>query len=152
MIYKGLIPWQQGRETFGPLEDLWRLMETPLASDPNMMKWMGEERAAWVPKVDIEENENEFVLSASLPGMKKEDIRVEVEEDSVTLHGERKFKKNAEENGFHRVEQAYGTFHRTIGLPGTVATDRVEATYCDGILTVRVPKAEGSKKRVVDIQ
>ena len=152
MEMNNMIPWNKERVVWDPIEDMLKMMSLPLTSEPTLLHWVGPEKAAWVPKVDLEESEEAFVLSASLPGMKKEDIRVEVEDDVVTLHGERKFKTEEEAKGFRKVEQTYGSFHRTLQLPGPVAADGVEAVYKDGILEIRLPKTEGSKTRVVDVQ
>lgn len=114
---------------------------------------MSEPRTArpWSPPVDILESENELVLKADLPDVNESDIDVQVERQTLTIRGERKFQK--EENaGFHRIERSYGSFLRSFAVPSTVDTEKVGAEYRNGVLTVRLPKKEAAKPRQVKIQ
>lgn len=114
---------------------------------------MSEPRTArpWSPAVDILESENELVVKADLPEVNEKDIDVQVENQTLTIRGERKFEK--EENaGFHRIERSYGSFLRSFAVPSTVETDKVAAQYRNGVLTVRLPKKEAAKPRQVKIQ
>ncbi len=119
----------------------------------------GEPRAtgAWTPAVDIFEAENhDLVVKAELPAMKKEDIRVTVEQNVLTLAGERKF-DGREANGvvatdqYHRLERGFGEFRRSFTLPATSDGSRVSAAYVDGVLTVTVPQRADAKARAVEI-
>lgn len=114
---------------------------------------MSEPRTArpWSPAVDILESENELVVKADLPDVDENDIDVQVERQTLTIRGERKFQK--EENaGFHRIERSYGSFLRSFAVPSTVETEKVAAEYKNGVLTVRLPKKEAAKPRQVKIQ
>jgi HSP20 family protein len=114
---------------------------------------MSEPRTArpWSPPVDILESENELVVKADLPDVNESDIDVQVERQTLTIRGERKFEK--EENaGFHRIERSYGSFLRSFAVPSTVDTEKVGAEYRNGVLTVRLPKKEAAKPRQVKIQ
>lgn len=114
---------------------------------------MSEPRTArpWSPAVDILESENELVVKADLPDVNEKDIDVQVERQTLTIRGERKFQK--EENaGFHRIERSYGSFLRSFAVPSTVDTEKVAAEYRNGVLTVRLPKKEAAKPRQVKIQ
>lgn len=114
---------------------------------------MSEPRTArpWSPAVDILETENELVVKADLPDVKENDIDVQVERQTLTIRGERKFEK--EENaGFHRIERSYGSFLRSFAVPSTVDTEKVAAEYRNGVLTVRLPKKEAAKPRQVKVQ
>lgn len=106
----------------------------------------------WVPAVDIRETENELVLKADIPDMKFEDIDVRLENGTLTLRGERKFEKQKEEGGWHRVERSYGTFERVFTLPETVNPEAVTADYKSGTLTVTLPKKDIAKPRQVKVQ
>ena len=116
-----------------------RLVSEPRASRP------------WSPAVDILENENELVLKADLPAIKPEEIDVQVENQTLTLKGQRKFEQTNEKGGYHRMERSFGNFVRTFTVPSTVDTERVSADYDRGVLTVRLPKKEAAKPRQVKV-
>ena len=109
------------------------------------------ELASWAPAVDIYETENELVVKADLPDMKEKDIDVRVENNTLTIRGERKFSEQVHEDDYLRVERAYGTFTRSFSLPNTVNTEGIHAEYRDGVLTVRMPKREESKPKQIKI-
>jgi HSP20 family protein len=117
-------------------------------------RMLNEPRGArpWSPSVDIFETENELILKADLPDVKLEDIEVRVENQTLTLKGERKFEKDESNRGFHRIERQYGTFVRSFTVPASVDAERVAAEYKNGVLTVRLPKKEAAKPRQVKIQ
>lgn len=107
---------------------------------------------AWAPPVDIRETEEALVLSAELPGLTREEVEITLDNNVLTLSGERKLEKDAKGETWHRVERAYGSFSRSFTLPASVRTDRVEAVFADGILTVTLPKMEESKPRRISIK
>jgi len=110
-------------------------------------------RGAWVPAVDIYSNgQHELVLKAELPDMKEEEIDLTVEENTLTLRGERKFDPEVTEEQFHRIERSYGSFARTFALPPTVDAGKVSATYKAGVLTVRLPLREEAKPKQIKVQ
>lgn len=117
-------------------------------------RMLNEPRGArpWSPSVDIFETENELILKADLPDVKLEDIEVRVENQTLTLKGERKFEKDESNRGFHRIERQYGTFVRSFTVPSSVDAERVAAEYKNGVLTVRLPKKEAAKPRQVKIE
>jgi HSP20 family protein len=106
----------------------------------------------WSPAVDIYETENELVLRADLPDVKLENIDVRVENETLTIKGERRFEQQENTKGFHRIERSYGTFVRSFSVPATVENDKVAASYKDGVLTVTLPKKEAAKPRQVKVQ
>jgi len=105
----------------------------------------------WSPAVDIFETENELVLKADLPEVPLQDINVHVENQTLTLSGERKFVSEDTSKGFHRIERSYGQFTRSFTVPATVDAEKVSAEYHDGVLTVKLPKKEAAKPRQVKI-
>lgn len=111
-----------------------------------------QEAGNWAPEVDVEETADAIVLRADLPGMSKKDMRISVENNRLTISGERKSKHSENGKNFHRIERTYGSFCRSFALPATVLGDRVEATYRDGVLEVTVPKAEEVKPREIEVQ
>lgn len=110
-------------------------------------------RGDWIPPVDIYENEKgEIVIKAELPGMTKEEIDLRVENNTLTIRGDRKRQAEVKEEQYHRVERTYGSFTRSFSLPGTVDTARVSADYKDGLLTVSLPLREEAKPRQIQVQ
>lgn len=108
--------------------------------------------AAWHPKVDVAQNENEFVLHAELPGMKREDIKVSLEDGVLTLSGERKTEDTTESQSYFHRERTYGQFRRSFQMGKDVQADKISAVYKDGILTVTLPKAEEVKPREIEVE
>src|SRR5437762_14201244 len=110
----------------------------------------GIARGSWNPSVDIYENKDQIVLEAELPGMKREDFDLSVENNVITLRGERHFEKKDEADNYHRVERAYGSFTRSFTLPNTVSAEGANAEYQNGVLRVTLPKKEESKARRIE--
>ena len=106
---------------------------------------------AWAPAVDIYETPNELVVKADLPDVNEKDIDVRVENNLLTIRGERKFEKSVSEENFLRVERAYGSFSRSFSLPNTVNPEAIRAEYKNGVLNVTLPKREESKPRQVKV-
>ena len=138
---------------FDPFADLLTI-RGPL--DADFTSWGGSGR--WVPAVDIFENgKQELVLKAELPDMKREDIQVVFENNTLTLKGERNFEQVTTEHGvkqdqFHRLERAYGTFSRCFSLPSTVDASKIGADYKNGVLTVTLPFREESRPRTINVE
>jgi HSP20 family protein len=109
-------------------------------------------RGAWSPSVDIYENKDQIVLEAELPGMKPENVNISVENNVLTIHGERKFEKKDEQDNFHRVERSYGSFTRSFTLPPTVAADSADAVFENGVLRLTLAKREEAKPRRIEIK
>jgi HSP20 family protein len=110
-------------------------------------------RGAWVPPVDIYETGNhELVLRAELPDVPREDIALRVENNTLTISGERKMDTEIKEQQYHRIERAYGTFSRAFTLPPTVDTGAIAAEYKNGVLTVRLPLREEAKPKQIQVQ
>ena len=106
----------------------------------------------WAPSVDIFETANELVVKADLPEINEKDLDVRVENNTLTIRGERKFDESVAEDNYLRVERAYGSFSRSFfSLPNTINADGIQAEYRNGVLTVRLPKREESKPKQVKI-
>jgi HSP20 family protein len=116
-------------------------------------RMLSEPRAGrpWSPAVDIFETEDELVLKADVPEVELKDIDVHVENQTLTLSGERKFEKTDTSKGYHRIERGYGQFTRSFTVPQTVDTEQVAAEYHNGVLTVKLPKKAAAKPRQVKI-
>lgn len=115
----------------------------------------GEEKdimtSAWTPSVDIYENENEVVLAAEIPGVEEKDVEIKVEDNNLTIRGERKFEKETKEENYHRIERSYGSFFRSFSLPSYIDQDKIEAEHENGVLRIRMPKKPELKPRKVKI-
>ena len=107
--------------------------------------------ATWAPPADIYETENELVLKVDLPDVEEEDIDVRIENNMLTIRGERKFEKNVNEDNYLRVERAYGSFMRSFSLPNTVSSENIRAEYRNGVLTLHMAKLEESKPKQIKI-
>ena len=106
----------------------------------------------WTPLADITEDEKEYRIKAELPEMKKEEVKVTVENGVLTISGERKFEKEEKKRKYHRVERGYGTFMRSFTLPDDADFNHVNAEFKNGLLTVRVPKSEHAKPKEIEVK
>ena len=105
----------------------------------------------WAPAVDIFEQDGNIVLKAELPGVDAKDVDIRVENNVLSLRGERKFSSEVKRESYHRVERAYGSFSRSFTLPSVVDTDKIKADYKDGILQVTLPQKEEAKPKQISI-
>jgi HSP20 family protein len=139
--------WDQSRGLTPLQEQVIRLFEDNSTRDRSGPA----DLATWAPPVDIYETENELVLKADLPDLEGKDIDVRVENNSLTIRGERKFEKDVNEDNYLRVERAYGPFTRSFSLPNTVTTESIRADYGNGVLTLHLAKREESKPKQIKI-
>lgn len=107
---------------------------------------------AWSPRLDVSETDNGLEIVADLPGMDKKDINVSIEENLLTIKGEKKEEKESKDKHYHTIERRSGSFYRALRLPVEVEKDKVEAAFKDGVLTLRLPKTKESKKKVAQIE
>ena len=107
----------------------------------------------WIPPVDIAEDEKEYLITAELPEVKKEDVKVTVEHGRLVISGERKFEREEKEKDrkYHRIERSYGTFLRSFALPDTATSENVVAEFKEGVLRVRIPKSEKMRPKTVTV-
>ncbi|MBS1856311.1 MAG: Hsp20/alpha crystallin family protein [Acidobacteria bacterium] len=106
----------------------------------------------WAPAVDIYETDNELVLKADLPDVELKDLDVRVENQTLTITGERKFERKENAKGYHRVERSYGNFARSFSVPNTFDTEKIGASFKNGVLTVTLPKKEAAKPRQIKVE
>jgi HSP20 family protein len=106
----------------------------------------------WAPAVDIYETENELVIKVDLPDVNEKDLDIRVENNMLTIQGERKFEEKTSRDNYLRVERAYGSFSRSFSLPNTVDTDAIHAEYKNGVLTVQMPKRAEAKPKQVKVR
>ena len=114
----------------------------------------GEEAkvSTWQPSVDIYETDDALVIKAELPGVSKDDVSIDVHQNTLTLRGQRKHEAEVKDEHYHRVERSYGSFQRSFTLPTTVDAEKAEASFKDGVLELRLPRLESAKPRQVAIQ
>jgi HSP20 family protein len=105
----------------------------------------------WAPALDVHEDKDSYTVRVELPGMKREEIEVSLQDDALVISGERKAEERKEDTEVHRQERYYGKFSRTLSFPTAVAGDKVKATYKDGVLGITVPKAEEAKPKQINI-
>lgn len=142
-----LVRWQPRYHGFWGLQrDMNRLFDDVLGA-----KWGRGEDRDWVPTVDVEERENEFVVSLDVPGVDKKDVKVALEDNILTIRGERKVERSENEGTYHCTERCFGTFQRSFTLPRTIDSSKIHARHKDGVLTVTLPKAEEAKEREIQI-
>jgi len=106
----------------------------------------------WLPPVDIEENDREYILKAELPGMKKEEVKLTVEGGTLSISGERKAEKEEKDKKYHRMERSYGAFQRSFTLPEGALAEEISAEFKDGVLLVHLPKDETAKPQAIEVK
>jgi HSP20 family protein len=134
------------RELLNLRDDMDRFFDTFFGRTPK------EAEGGWSPTVDIEEDNENYLVKAELPGIIKDDIKISVRGNLITLSGERRYTSETKMKTFHRIERSYGKFSRTIALPSDVDSDTVKATYKDGILTVTLPKPVSTKPTEIEVE
>jgi len=112
----------------------------------------GGSMSHWAPQVDVIENKDAYILKAELPGVNKNDVKITLHENVLTLRGEKKQESEQKDSNFHRVERSYGIFERSFTLPTGVKSDKIDASYKDGVLTVTLPKVEEAKPKEIEVK
>lgn len=112
----------------------------------------GLQTTSWNPLVDVTENDHAYLLNVELPGVSRNDVKIIVQDNQLTIRGEKKQEKESKNSNYHRVERSYGSFQRTFTLPTTVKAEKIEANYNDGVLTITVPKAEEARAKEIEVK
>ena len=137
---------------FGDLDRLHNEMHKLFEGFPGEERNEDLGRGAWLPKVNINETKNEFVVTADLPGLKKDEISINLENNLLTISGERKFEIDEKKDNYHRVEKRYGSFFRSFRVPNIVDEKNVDAEYRDGELRITLMKKEEKKPKEIPIK
>ena len=144
-----IVRWDPFRDLVSIQDELNRLFGRTYAGiEPTRPTATG----SWMPSMDLYETEDKIVATVDLPGIEPEDVEVAVEDATLTISGSREFSSEVKEENYHRVERRYGSFSRAISLPPTADTDKVEAHFDKGVLTVEVAKAEKAKPKKIQIK
>jgi HSP20 family protein len=146
-----LVRWEPVRELSSLQNEMNRLFNT-FFDAPTTGPGNGGAARRWVPSMDLVETEDHFVLRADLPGMSEADVSIELEDNVLTLSGERKAEHEEKKEGYYRVERSFGQFRRSLTLPDGIDPEGIAATFDKGVLEVRIPKPEERKPRRVAIQ
>jgi HSP20 family protein len=144
-----LTRWDPFRELEEMSTRLSRLIGQPAGGRPLAE---GEVFADWAPAIDVQETDNEYLIKADLPAVKKEDVKVSVEDGVLAVEGERQQEKEEKGKKFHRIERSYGKFVRRLAVPSDVDQAKVSAEFREGVLNVHLPKSAVAKPRTVDVK
>ncbi len=150
-IIMTIVKWRPFRDMVNFQEEMNRMFDRFYSHD----SWDDQEelsRSTWHPAMDISENKDEFVISAELPGLVKKDIQITFTNGTLKIEGERKKDTEEKDVNYHRVERTYGKFCRTFQLPTIVQQDKISADFKEGILNIRLPKAEEVKPKEIEVK
>jgi HSP20 family protein len=107
---------------------------------------------AWTPAVDITEHDDQYIVKVELPGVNKDEVKITLDNNILTIRGEKKQDREVKKENYHRVERSYGSFQRSFTLPSTVKSDKIDAVYKDGVLQIALPKAEEAKPKQIEVK
>src|SRR5262245_49056883 len=144
-----IVRWNPARELLGVQNEMNRLFSNFFDRDLFETSYR---HSTWEPAVDISESAEEFLISADLPGLSKDDVKISYEDGVLTIRGEKKQEKETKEKNYHRVERSYGMFERSFRLPSRIEVKAIEAKFNDGVLNLRLPKAEDAKPKEIPIK
>jgi HSP20 family protein len=145
-----LARWDPFRELEDMSTRLNRLFTQPALGRP--AEGEAEAFADWAPAIDVQETETEYLIKADLPAVKRDEVKVSVEDGILAVEGERKQEREEKGKTFHRIERSYGKFVRHVSVPSDVDQAKVAADFKDGVLTVHLPKSATAKPRTIDVQ
>ena len=144
-----LIPWRPWREVDVLRREMDRLWESFFEGRPGKKP---EEAGEWLPSLDVAETKNDLVVKAELPGMDPKDIDISLSNGFLTIKGEKKQEKEEKDENYHLIERSYGSFTRSVRLPREVQSDKITASFKNGVLRVTLPKSEEAKKKEIKIK
>lgn len=140
---RGIMPWSPWREMMSLRENVDKFFDEPFSRPSSNV---------FFPSVGIRETDKDLIIEADLPGVRDEDVSVEAEDDKLVIRGERKFSQESKREDYYHLETSYGTFSRVVGLPANVNAEKATAEVKDGILTVKIPKVEERKPKIIEIK
>jgi len=150
-----LVRWNPARELATWPSDLFGIQREMNKMFDGFLRGTTDEDYAissWTPAVDIAEHDDGYLVKVELPGVNKDDVKLTLENNILTMRGEKKLEKETKKENYHRVERSYGTFQRSFTLPAAVKAEKIDASYKDGILTVLLPKAEEAKPKQIEVK
>ena len=141
-------PWKPFRELATLREDMDRMWNRFLGEWPSLEPFGGE----WAPSLDVSETKENIVVKAEVPGIDAKDIDISLSNDLLTIKGKKEQEKEEKEENYHRVERSYGSFSRSVRLPREVHSDKIKASYKNGVLKITLPKAEEAKEIKIKVE
>jgi HSP20 family protein len=143
-----IVRWRPFRDMVSIQDEMNRLFDDFFGRPLVKSEWTD---GVWNPTVDVSEDKDSVIIKAEMPGMRKEDVKISVQDNVLTLKGEKKQEKEEKDKNYHRIERNYGSFCRSFQLPTSVKTDKIKANYKDGVLSVTLPKTEEVKPKEIPI-
>jgi HSP20 family protein len=140
--------WRPFRDVVSIQDEMNRLFDDFFGRPVLKTDWT---EGVWSPTVDVSEDKDNVILRAEMPGMSKEDVNISIQDNVLTLKGEKKQEKEEKDKSYHRIERSYGSFCRSFQFPTSVKSDKVKASYKDGVLSVTLPKTEEVKPKEIPI-
>ena len=152
-----LIRWNPTRELSSVPTELWNIQRDFNSLFDSVMTGGIQDDGSrglslWTPAADISEHENEYQVKVELPGINKDDVKITLESNILTIRGEKKQEEDVKEESMHRMERVYGSFQRSFTLPTVVKESEISAVYKDGILMITLPKAEEAKPKQIEVK
>lgn len=144
-----IVRWNPARELLGMQNEMNRLLNNFFDRDFFETSYR---RGLWEPAVDISESMEDFFVTADLPGLSKDDVKISYEDGVITIKGEKKQEKEEKDKNYHRVERSYGMFERSFRLPSRIDVNKIEARFKDGVLNLRLPKTEEARPKEIPIK
>jgi HSP20 family protein len=144
-----IVRWNPARELTRMQEDFNRLVSGFFRDDAFETSFA---RGAWEPAVDISETNDDYFITAELPGLNKDDVKVSYEDGILLIRGEKRQEKEEKGKNYHRIERNYGNFERSFHLPSRIMIDKIDAKFKDGVLTLTLPKAEEARPKEIPIK
>jgi len=143
-----IVRWDPFRDSVAFRERMNRLFDNAISSHTDENDLIG---SSWSPSVDIYETDNALILTAEVPGLQEKDIEIQIEDNTLSIKGERQFAKETKKENYHRVERSYGSFCRSFSLPGYIDQEKIKAEHENGILKILMPKKKELKPKTVKI-
>jgi HSP20 family protein len=143
-----IVRWRPFRDLVSIQDEMNRLFDDFFGRPLARTEWT---EGVWSPTVDVSEDKDNVIIRAEMPGTKKEDVDISIQDNVLTLNGEKKQEKEEKDKNYHRVERSYGSFCRSFQLPTSVKTDKIKANYRDGVLNITLPKTEEVKPKQIPI-
>ncbi len=150
-----LIRWNPARELASFPSDVFSVQREMNRMFDSFFRGADEQgllNGSWLPAVDVAEDENEYVVNVELPGVNKDEVKITLEYNILTVRGEKKAEKETKDKNYHRMERSYGSFQRSFTLPTSVKNDKIDAEYRDGILSITLPKEEEAKPKQIEVK
>ncbi len=143
-----IVRWKPFRDMVSIQDEMNKLFDDFFGRPVARTDWT---EGVWSPSVDVSEDKDNVVIKAEMPGMNKDDVKISIQDNVLTLKGEKRQEKEEKDKNYHRIERSYGSFCRSFQLPTSVKSDKIKANYKDGVLSVMLPKTEEVKPKEIPI-